>query len=603
MCGIAGEIRLKGLAPRPEHFYGQILRSMERRGPDQEGLFTDPCCTLLHRRLCVIDPEHGQQPMTIGPCTIAYNGELYNAEDLRNELESLGEHFTTHSDTEVLLRAYLRWGAGTPERLNGIFSFAVWDARNQNLFLARDPMGVKPLFYALRGDTLFFASELKTLLLFPEIRPEVDARGLYDLMFLGPGRTPGCGVFRNVYEVLPGYMGIFDERGLTMTPYWSLRDGPCEDSFEACVEHTRFLVEDAIRRQLVSDVPLGTFLSGGLDSSIISAVAAREMGRVDTFSVDYRDNDRYFRSTKFQPNSDSYFIGVMEEAIHAGGHHIILDTDALVSGLLEAAEARDLPGMADVDSSMLLLSRAVREHVTVILSGECADEIFGGYPWYRDPEIRAINGFPWAQTTHYRASFARQELLDWEDPEEFVRRRYEETLSSVDLTPGLTPLEQRMKEMMVLNLRWFMQTLLDRKDRMSMWSGLEIRVPFCDKRIVEYLYSVPWSYKDYRGREKGLLRYAFRDLLPAEITARKKSPYPKTWNPDYMAAVSDLLRQELQGTNSPLLAFLKKDALLALCGEDRSLPWYGQLMTTPQTIAYFLQMAHWLRARNVSVIL
>ena len=603
MCGIAGEIRLKGLAPRPEHFYGQILRSMERRGPDQEGLFTDPCCTLLHRRLCVIDPEHGQQPMTIGPCTIAYNGELYNAEDLRNELESLGEHFTTHSDTEVLLRAYLRWGAGTPERLNGIFSFAVWDARNQSLFLSRDPMGVKPLFYALRGDTLFFASELKTLLLFPEIRPEVDARGLYDLMFLGPGRTPGCGVFRNVYEVLPGYMGIFDERGLTMTPYWSLRDGPCEDSFEACVEHTRFLVEDAIRRQLVSDVPLGTFLSGGLDSSIISAVAAREMGRVDTFSVDYRDNDRYFRSTKFQPNSDSYFIGVMEEAIHAGGHHIILDTDALVSGLLEAAEARDLPGMADVDSSMLLLSRAVREHVTVILSGECADEIFGGYPWYRDPEIRAINGFPWAQTTHYRASFARQELLDWEDPEEFVRRRYEETLSSVDLTPGLTPLEQRMKEMMVLNLRWFMQTLLDRKDRMSMWSGLEIRVPFCDKRIVEYLYRVPWSYKDYRGREKGLLRYAFRDLLPAEITARKKSPYPKTWNPDYMAAVSDLLRQELQGTNSPLLAFLKKDALLALCGEDRSLPWYGQLMTTPQTIAYFLQMAHWLRARNVSVIL
>ena len=250
MCGIAGEIRLKGLAPRPEHFYGQILRSMERRGPDQEGLFTDPCCTLLHRRLCVIDPEHGQQPMTIGPCTIAYNGELYNAEDLRNDLESLGEHFTTHSDTEVLLRAYLRWGAGTPERLNGIFSFAVWDARNQSLFLSRDPMGVKPLFYALRGDTLFFASELKTLLLFPEIRPEVDARGLYDLMFLGPGRTPGCGVFRNVYEVLPGYMGIFDERGLTMTPYWSLRDGPCEDSFEACVEHTRFLVEDAIRRQL-----------------------------------------------------------------------------------------------------------------------------------------------------------------------------------------------------------------------------------------------------------------------------------------------------------------------------------------------------------------
>ena len=159
-----------------------------------------------------------------------------------------------------------------------------------------------------------------------------------------------------------------------------------------------------------------------------------------------------------------------------------------------------------------------------------------------------------------------------------------------------------MREMMVLNLRWFMQTLLDRKDRMSMWSGLEIRVPFCDRRIVEYLYTVPWAYKDYRGREKGLLRHAFRDLLPEEIIHRKKSPYPKTWDPAYMQAVSDLLRQELEGTNSPLLGFLKKDALLALCGEDRSLPWYGQLMTTPQTIAYFLQMAQWMRVRNVRLV-
>ena len=602
MCGIAGEICPRGGISRPAGFYGPILSSMARRGPDQEGLFQGECCALLHRRLSVIDPSGGIQPMTAGPYTMVYNGELYNTAELREELSSLGVSFSSHSDTEVLLQAFLRWGHRTPEKLNGIFAFAVYDERNRSLFFARDPMGVKPLFYAVRGGTLFFASELKTLLLFPEIAPEVDARGLYDLLFLGPGRTPGCGIFRNVHEVLPGQQGLFDEDGLAMTLYWKLEDRPFSDSFDLCAEKTRFLVEDSIRRQVVSDVPIGTFLSGGLDSSIISAVAARELGGVSTFSVDYRDNAKYFRSTKFQPDADNHYIGIMEQAIGAERHHIVLDTGELVSALFEAAEARDLPGMADVDSSMLLLSRAVRQDATVILSGECADEIFGGYPWYRDPEVRAVNGFPWAQNTDYRASFLLPELLEWQDPGEFVQRRYRETLETADLLPDLSPLERRMREMMVLNLRWFMQTLLDRKDRMSMWSGLEIRVPFCDRRIVEYLYTVPWAFKDYRGREKGLLRHAFQDLLPEEIIHRKKSPYPKTWDPAYMQAVSDLLRQELEGTNSPLLGFLKKDALLALCGEDRSLPWYGQLMTTPQTIAYFLQMAHWMRVRKVRLV-
>lgn len=602
MCGIAGEISLRDPLSREPGFYEHILSTMTRRGPDQEGLYITEHCALLHRRLSVIDPENGCQPMTIGPYTIIYNGELYNTDDLRQELSALGLSFQFHSDTEVLLQACLAWGSDAPKKLNGIFAFAIYDSRNRRLFFARDPMGVKPLFYAQRNGCFYFASELKSLLRFPEIAPEVDARGLYDLLFLGPGRTPGFGVFRNVYEILPGACGTYDETGLKIWPYWQLTDNVCSDSFEECSEKTRFLVEDSIRRQLVSDVPIGTFLSGGLDSSIISAVAAKYLGTVDTFSVDYRDNEKYFQATKFQPNSDSHYIGLMEKAIGAKGHRIILDTDALVSALFEAAEARDLPGMADVDSSMLLLCREAKQHSTVILSGECADEIFGGYPWYRDPEIRSTNGFPWAQTTDYRAGFIQPELLSWQEPKEFVQMRYHETLDTVDALPGLSPLEKRMKEMMVLNLRWFMQTLLDRKDRMSMWSGLEVRVPFCDKRIVSYLYTVPWEHKDYKDREKGLLRHAFRDLLPETIVERKKSPYPKTWNPDYMAAVSDLLRQELNGTNSPLLGFLKKEKLLTLCGENRSLPWYGQLMTTPQTIAYFLQMAHWLRVNHVRVI-
>ena len=602
MCGIAGQLSPQGLLRRQPGFYQCVLDTMARRGPDQEGTYLDGACALLHRRLSVIDPARGLQPMVIDGAAMVYNGELYNAPELRRELQDLGEEFRTASDTEVLLRAYLRWGDACPKKLNGIFAFAVYEPARRRLFLARDPMGVKPLFYAQRGGSLFFASELKTLLGFPEILPQIDARGLFDILFLGPGRTPGYGVFRGVYELEPGTCGYYDDSGLHLTRYWQLTDQPFTDSFQEASEKTRYLVEDSIRRQLVSDVPIGTFLSGGLDSSIISAVAAKNLGPLDTYSVSYRNNEQYFHATKFQPNSDSDYIGLMEDHIGARGHHIILDTDELVSALFEAAEARDLPGMGDVDSSMLLLCRNAKKTSTVILSGECADEIFGGYPWYRDPEIRAINGFPWAQTTDYRASFLSPELLRWMDPHAFVDNRYAETLKLANILPDAAPLERRMKEMMVLNLRWFMQTLLDRKDRMSMWSGLEVRVPFCDKRIVEYLYTVPWSYKDHQGQEKCLLRHAFRDLLPAPIVHRKKSPYPKTWNPAYMEAVSDLLRQELAGTNSPLLDFLRKDALLALCGEDRSLPWYGQLMTTPQTVAYFLQLSHWMRVRHVEIV-
>ena len=601
MCGIAGQLSPQGLPQRNEGFYDKILHTMVRRGPDQEGKWLDNHCALLHQRLSVIDPEKGLQPMTIAGNTIVYNGELYNTEELRQELISLGETFLTHCDTEVLLRAWNRWGEDCLARLNGIFAFAVYEPKRRRLSFARDPMGVKPLFYAQRSGSFYFASELKSLLCFPEIEPIVDARGLYDLMFLGPGRTPGFGVFRGVYEVKPGQWGCFDENGMTLNTYWSLKDDVCTDSFQEASDKTRFLLEDSIRRQLVADVPVGTFLSGGLDSSIVSAVAAKYLGEVDTFSVDYKDNDKYFRSTKFQPNSDTHFMGLMARHIGAKAHRVELDTEELVSALFEAAEARDLPGMADVDSSMLLLCRNARRSTTVVLSGECADEIFGGYPWYRDPEIRSAWGFPWAQTTDYRASFVRSELLAWMAPKDFVDRRYRETLDTVDLLPDLSPTEKRMKEMMVLNLKWFMQTLLDRKDRMSMWSGLEIRVPFCDKRIVEYLYTVPWDFKDHQGMEKGLLRHAFRDLLPEEVCYRKKSPYPKTWNPNYMDAVSYLLREELVGTNSPLLEFLDKNALLTLCGENRSLPWYGQLMTTPQTIAYFLQMAHWMRVNHVCV--
>ncbi len=607
MCGIAGMV---GSFDRREMepAFLKMQAVLGRRGPDGRGTAYFEGAALIHDRLAVMDPERGAQPMAFGEHTMVYNGEIYNTPELRAELAALGHTFEGSSDTEVLLHAFAQWGEACLERLNGIYAFAVWDSRQRRLFLARDRMGVKPLFYARRRGCLIFASELKAMLCHPWVEPEVDREGLAQVMLLGPGRVPGSGVFRNVRELLPGECGFYDPEGdkLSLRRYWRLTDAPHGDTFEETAEKVRFLVTDAIRRQLVSDVPLCTFLSGGLDSSLISSVAHgyfAERGEIlETVSVDYRDNAKFFKPGKFQPNSDPEFIMRMREYL-SGRHHLVtLDTPELVQALYDAVEARDLPGMADVDSSLLLFCKEIKKVATVAVSGECADEIFGGYPWYRDPEIREREGFPWAQSTIWRAGFLREGVLGGIDPGEYVDSYYRKTVSESSILPGTPPLERRMKEMMNLNVDWFMQTLLDRKDRMSMWSSLEVRVPFCDHRIAEYLYTVPWEFKDHDGYEKGLLREAMRGWLPEEVLWRKKSPYPKTHNPSYRAAVTEELRRVMDDPSEPLHDIVREEALEELITSDRAVPWYGQLMTTPQTMAYFLQVNFWLKRYGVRLV-
>lgn len=606
MCAIAGILDL----PRSETILQKMAQTMARRGPDDRGFFEDGPCGLLHTRLAIVDPEGGRQPMALSwageDYCLVYNGELYNTEELRRELALLGHRFQGHSDTEVVLHAYAQWGAEALGRFNGIFAFAVWEAREKRLFLARDRMGVKPLFYTLHGGGLVFASEIKTILTYPTVNAVLDSQGAAEILLLGPGRTPGSGVFKDIFELEPGCCASYQGGRLTVRRYWKLRDREHTDSFEETVERVRYLVLDAIRRQMVSDVGLGMFLSGGLDSSLISAVCARELekeGRTaDTFSVDYADNDKYFVPGKFQPNSDGHYIRIMERAISSRHHWTVLSPEDLVAALEDSTRARDLPGMADVDFSLLAFCKEIRGSVKMALSGECADEIFGGYPWYRDPEVRAVDGFPWAQNTVQRASFLHPRLAGQIDAEEFVRSRYLQTLAESDILPGTDPQERRMKEMVNLNHRWFMQTLLDRKDRMSMYSGLEVRVPFCDYRIAEYLYGVPWAFKDYQGREKGLLRQAMAGILPEEVLQRKKSPYPKTWHPQYLELVSGRLRQILDDPAAPIFQLVRREALEGLLTAEYAWPWYGQLMGVPQTIAYMLQINFWLAEYRVKVV-
>ena len=357
---------------------------------------------------------------------------------------------------------------------------------------------------------------------------------------------------------------------------------------------------DAIKRQMVSDVPIGTFLSGGLDSSIITAICAGELAnrgeRLQTFSVDYLNNDRYFQRSIFLPDSDNVYIRLMQKELQTEHNWCVLTPEDLLNALEDATCARDLPGMADVDFSLLAFCGVIRGKVKVALSGECADEIFGGYPWYRNPEIRSKAGFPWAQNTEMRSALLLPDCK--KSAEAFVMDAYRETCFRSDILPGTKPDERRMKEMVNLNFRWFMQTLLERKDRMSMFHGLEVRVPFCDYRIAEYLYGVPWEMKDYQGREKGLLRHAMKGILPEAVADRKKSPYPKTFDPRY-EQLAEARLTELLATDSPLWYLVRKEKVKSLLQCDFSWPWYGQLMARPQTIIYLLQLDFWLRKYQV----
>ena len=609
MCGIGGFVDYERDARRGGPILHGMKRTLTPRGPDAEGTYFDEDAALVHRRLIVIDPEGGKQPMHSPDrnTIIIYNGELYNTPELRTELMSRGHEFVGHSDTEVLLHASLEWKTDAFARLNGIFAFAIWEKRERRLTLCRDRLGVKPLFFAPIRNGLTFGSTIDTVLCHPEIEPALDEDGLRTLLLLGPARPPESGVFRQIKSLLPGHFAVLTPENFTDHTYWQLEAHEHEDDLPTTIERTRTLICDAARRQLVSDVPLACFLSGGLDSSILSMLAAKDYAArgetLHTWSVDYRDNDKYFTKSIFQPNSDDSYIDQMVDFLGTHHHRVVLEPEALCAALLPATDARALPGMADVDSSLLLFCAAVkRGGTTVCLSGECADELFGGYPWYHREEILFEDTFPWSRSVGLRLGLLTPDAV--RNGEEFVRQHYRDTCARAPRLPSDDKKAARMREMFVLNLDWFMATLLDRKDRMSMYSGLEVRVPFCDHRIVEYAYNMPWDFKSLEGREKGIVRRAFADELPKEIVYRKKSPYPKTFHPVYTRLCADYVRRIFEDNTSVTASLFDRNAVQKLMQRPESLaePWFGQLMRTPQIFAYIIQLDRWFRHYHVKIV-
>ena len=609
MCGIGGFVDYERDARRGGPILHGMKRTLTPRGPDAEGTYFDEDAALVHRRLIVIDPEGGKQPMHSPDrnTIIIYNGELYNTPELRTELMSRGHEFVGHSDTEVLLHAYLEWKTDAFARLNGIFAFAIWEKRERRLTLCRDRLGVKPLFFAPIRNGLTFGSTIDTVLCHPEIEPALDEDGLRTLLLLGPARPPESGVFRQIKSLLPGHFAVLTPENFTDHVYWQLEAHEHEDDLPTTIERTHTLICDAARRQLVSDVPLACFLSGGLDSSILSMLAAKDYAArgetLHTWSVDYRDNDKYFTKSIFQPNSDDSYIDQMVDFLGTHHHRVVLEPEALCAALLPATDARALPGMADVDSSLLLFCAAVkRGGTTVCLSGECADELFGGYPWYHREEILFEDTFPWSRSVGLRLGLLTPDAV--RNGEEFVHQHYRDTCDRAPKLPSDDKKAARMREMFVLNLDWFMATLLDRKDRMSMYSGLEVRVPFCDHRIVEYAYNMPWDFKSLEGREKGIVRRACADELPKEIVYRKKSPYPKTFHPVYTRLCADYVRRIFEDNTSIAASLFDRNAVQKLMQRPESLaePWFGQLMRTPQIFAYIIQLDRWFRHYHVKIV-
>lgn len=606
MCGLVGFANPFKDVSSFRNVLNNMNNEIAKRGPDEDGMYFEENVCLGHKRLIVIDPDGGKQPMIFryqgNTYSLVYNGQIYNTKELKDELSENGFTFDGHSDTEVLLKGFSFWKYDIIHKLNGIFSFAIWNSKEKELFVARDHFGVKPFYYSIVDGTFVFASEVKALFKYPGITAKIDSEGISELFGLGPSHTPGHGIFKDIHELKPASYGVFNSSGLHVEKYWSLVSLPHKDSFGTTCDKVRFLLEDSIRRQLVSDVPLCTFLSGGLDSSIITLYAAnyckgKGLPPLNTYSVDYVDNDKNFVKTDFQPNSDNYYINLMKNKLNTNHHSIILDTPELADSLEDAMLARDYPGMADVDSSLLLFCKNVKKHATVTLTGECSDEIFGGYPWFFRDDALNSGTFPWSIALDERQTLLNPEIAKKVHLKDYVNFRYTESLNEVNILDTDSKETQEKRKISHLTLNWFMQTLLDRSDRMAMYNGFEIRVPFCDYRLAQYVWNIPWEIKALNGREKGLLRYVMKDLLPSEIVDRKKSPYPKTWNPTYLQKVKGMLTDIMENKNAPINSLLNRQYILDIIKTDGrafTRPWFGQLMTGPQLMAYLCQVNMWL---------
>ncbi|GGS60734.1 asparagine synthase (glutamine-hydrolyzing) [Streptomyces cinerochromogenes] len=612
MCGITGWVSFDRDLTTEATTLHAMTETMACRGPDDRGTWAEGPAALGHRRLAIIDLPGGRQPMTVGTpegtVALVYSGEAYNFTELRRELTDRGHRFTTDSDTEVVLHGYLEWGDAVAERLNGMYAFAVWDGRYDKLVMIRDRMGIKPFYYYPTADGVLFGSEPKAILANPLARPRVTLDGLRELFVMV--KTPGHAVWDGMREVEPGTVVTVDRSGLSTRVYWRLETRPHTDDRDTTIATVRTLLDDIVRRQLVADVPRCTLLSGGLDSSAMTALAARQLAvhgeKVRSFAVDFAGQAENFVADELRGTPDTPFVHDVARLAGTDHQDIVLDAEALADPAVRAQviRARDLPsGLGDMDSSLLLLFRAIREKSTVALSGESADEVFGGYLQFFDEEARRADTFPWLAMMgrHFGedAGVVRADLAKSLDLEAYIADGYRTAVAGIDRLDGESDFEYRMRRISHLHLTRFVRMLLDRKDRMSMAVGLEVRVPFCDHRLVEYVYNAPWALKSFDGREKSLLREAAADVLPRSVYDRVKSPYPSTQDPRYARALQEQTRELLARPAHPVFDLVDRDRVRAAA--ERETPVSTQ--AARRDLERTLDLAGWLDLYSPELVL
>lgn len=607
MCGISGWVDWETDLRTRERTVRAMAETLACRGPDADGVWLSRHAALGHRRLSVIDLEGGGQPLADRDTdtVLCYNGELYNHLELRRQLESLGHAFRTRSDTEVVLRAHLQWGDAAPRRFNGIFAYALWDGRRQELLLVRDHLGVKPLYWHAHRDGVLFGSEPKAVLANPLFRAELDATGVAELFALPAAPTSGHGVFRDLHELRPGHL-LTVRRGATReTRYWQLASAPHTDDEATTRERVRALLADTVERQMLSDVPLCTLLSGGVDSSAITALAAAARERtghskVTSFSVDFPGSADRAPDT-WRTGADAPFVQAAVEHIGTLHTSVVIPDDDLLDARDAVLRARDRPGWGEMDASLHLLFREVRRRSTVALSGEAADEIFGGYPYFHDPAALAADTFPWLHGRTTPAELLRPDVRAEVRPREYTAEQYRRSLAEVPALPGESAADRRMREVFHLALTRWLPPLLERADRVSMSVGLELRVPFCDHRLVEYLWNVPWALKAPGGRPKGLLRDAVRDLLPPQVTDRPKSGYPSTPAVRYTEVLTARAHELLADPHAPVFDLVDRSAVRAALAAGRPLPGPRTAPNPVGGLDHLVQVDEWLRAYRVGL--
>lgn len=591
----------------------KMSEALIKRGPDHQEYHLFTHGAFCHNALFSgsIHPQIPckTQPVTKRLCnniyTLFYDGYVTNLIELKKKLEEEGEDTADLSQEELLLFAFQTYGPEFVKQLDGAFALVVYDETKNLIYLFRDQLGLRPLYYMFIDKTLIFASEPKGIFAYPNITPTVTREGLNEIFSMGPARSLGKSAFKNLFELKAGHFLVYGRDQMYEECYHQFRFREHTDSYPDTVDHVNELLGRSIEVLSYTDSAPASLLSGGLDSSVITAELVKrnsDDNSVKTFSFDFIGSRQHFKANNFQPSLDAPYVHQMADALRTDHTTLVCGNTEQYEYLKQSVIAHDLPAMGDIDSSLLYFCEKIAPSHHTIFTGECADELFAGYPWYHKAEMYEADTFPWSIDTSPRKELLNNDFISVLDMDSYIHEQYQHACAEI-FYPDSKDASLLHSKTMYLTMRYFMQTLVNRTDRAASANSLDIRVPFADFSLAEYLFNVPYEMKAKDGEVKHLLREYAKGLLPEEIRVRRKSPYPKTYDPGYEALLSTALLKVISDSNSPLLEFVDKNKVYSFCQntKDYGRPWYGQLMAGPQLMAYYLQINYWLQKYQIKV--